>query len=44
LNSRLIIDATRPWEWRERFAEPVITADQMRANRERWGWILERDP
>jgi 4-hydroxy-3-polyprenylbenzoate decarboxylase len=40
-NSRLLIDATKPWEWRDRFAEPVVTADMARANRERWGWILD---
>lgn len=46
-NSRLLIDATRPWEWRDRFAEPVVTAEMSRATRERWGWILDptaRDP
>ena len=25
-NSRLLIDATRPWEWKDRFAAPVVTA------------------
>lgn len=40
-NSRLIIDATRPWEWRERFAEPVVTPEMARETRERWGWILD---
>ncbi len=40
-NSRLLIDATIPWEWRDRFAPPVVTADDMRASRERWGWILD---
>lgn len=40
-NSRLLIDATKPWEWRDRFADPVVTADQSRAARERWGWILD---
>jgi len=40
-NSRLLIDATKPWEWRERFAEPVVTGDMSRAARERWGWILD---
>ena len=39
-NSRLLIDATKPWEWRERFAEPVVTAEMSRAAREKWGWIL----
>ena len=39
-NSRLIFDATRPWEWRDRFSEPVLTADMARETRERWGWLL----
>ncbi|HYH91764.1 MAG TPA: UbiD family decarboxylase [Candidatus Saccharimonadales bacterium] len=41
MNSRLLIDATKPWEWRERFAEPVVTAEMSRAARQRWGWILD---
>lgn len=40
-NSRLLIDATKPWEWRDRFADPVVTADMSKAARERWGWILD---
>jgi UbiD family decarboxylase len=43
-NSRLIIDATRPWEWRERFADPVTDLQRAAAIRERWGWLLERSP
>jgi 4-hydroxy-3-polyprenylbenzoate decarboxylase len=42
-NSRMLIDATKPWEWRDRFAEPVVTADMTRAAREKWGWILAKD-
>ncbi len=42
-NSRLLIDATIPWEWRDRFADPVVTAAMSKANRERWGWILQPD-
>ncbi len=40
-NSRLIIDATRPWEWRDRFP-PAIgpTPEEKRVTRERWGWLL----
>lgn len=41
LNSRLLIDATKPWEWKDRFAEPVITKDGSRATRDEWGWILD---
>ncbi|MGZ9160180.1 MAG: UbiD family decarboxylase [Candidatus Limnocylindrales bacterium] len=40
-NSRLLIDATKPWEWRDRFADPVVTAEMSRAARARWGWILD---
>ena len=39
-NSRCVIDATKPWEWRERFAEPVVTPEMARKTRERWGWLL----
>jgi 4-hydroxy-3-polyprenylbenzoate decarboxylase len=42
-NSRLLVDATRPWEWQDRFAAPVVTADMARATREEWGWILRPD-
>lgn len=40
-NSRLLIDATKPWEWKDRFAEPVVTAEMAKATREKWGWILD---
>jgi 4-hydroxy-3-polyprenylbenzoate decarboxylase len=40
-NSRLLIDATRPWEWRDRFPKPVWTGDMEDAARDRWGWILK---
>ncbi|MGH3502585.1 MAG: UbiD family decarboxylase [Nocardioidaceae bacterium] len=40
-NSRLLVDATKPWEWRDRFSEPVVTAEDSRAARERWGWVLD---
>jgi 4-hydroxy-3-polyprenylbenzoate decarboxylase len=40
-NSRVIIDATRPWEWRDRFP-PAIgpEPEEKRITRERWDWIL----
>lgn len=40
-NSRLIIDATRPWEWRDEFP-PAIgpLPEEKRITRERWSWIL----
>jgi 4-hydroxy-3-polyprenylbenzoate decarboxylase len=40
-NSRLLLDATRPWEWRDRFPKPVWTGELERAAREKWSWILE---
>jgi 4-hydroxy-3-polyprenylbenzoate decarboxylase len=42
-NSRLLIDATRPWEWRDRFP-PAIGPDPetKRATRERWGYLLDQ--
>ncbi|MBI4495110.1 MAG: UbiD family decarboxylase [Chloroflexi bacterium] len=41
-NSRIIIDATRPWEWRAEFP-PAIgpTPEYKRETREKWGWILK---
>jgi 4-hydroxy-3-polyprenylbenzoate decarboxylase len=40
-NSRLLIDATKPWEWKDRFADPVVTAEMAGEHRRRWGWILD---
>lgn len=41
-NSRVIIDATRPYEWRDQFP-PAIgpTPDQKRITRDRWSWVLQ---
>ena len=41
-NSRLILDATRPWERRAEFPEPTRTRERTRAIRERWGWLIEQ--
>lgn len=40
-SSRVVIDATRPWEWRDRFP-PAIGPEpaEKRITRERWSWIL----
>lgn len=40
-NSRLLIDATRPWEWREKFP-PAIGPDPetKRETRRKWGHLL----
>ncbi len=41
-NSRLIIDATRPWEWRDKFPLAIgPDAETKRETRKKWGWILE---
>jgi 4-hydroxy-3-polyprenylbenzoate decarboxylase len=42
-NSRLLIDATIPWEWRDRFADAVVSAEMSRATKDRWGWLLDPD-
>lgn len=41
-NSRLIIDACRPWEWRDEFP-PAIgpSVEVKRATREKWGHLLK---
>lgn len=42
-NSRLLIDATRPWEWRDRFPAAIGPAPEVkRETREQWGWIVGR--
>ncbi|MGH9108501.1 MAG: UbiD family decarboxylase [Acidimicrobiales bacterium] len=40
-NSRVIIDATRPWEWKDRFPDPIGPDLKEKATtRERWSWLL----
>jgi 4-hydroxy-3-polyprenylbenzoate decarboxylase len=39
-NSRAIIDACRPWEWRDSFAPLVTTPERQQAIRERWGHLV----
>src|SRR5438270_8857072 len=43
-NSRLIIDACRPYEWKDQFP-PAIGSDPAykRETRDKWGWILKGD-
>jgi len=43
-NSRLIIDATRPYEWRDQFP-PAIGPEPAykKETRDKWGWILRGD-
>jgi 4-hydroxy-3-polyprenylbenzoate decarboxylase len=41
LNSRLLIDATRPWEWRDKFPETIGPEPEVkRETRARWGHLL----
>jgi UbiD family decarboxylase len=44
MNSRMIIDATTPFEWKDHplAGEVISTPERSRATRERWGWILEQ--
>jgi UbiD family decarboxylase len=40
-NSRAIIDACRPWPWRDTFPEPIAgTLDERRQNRKRFEYLL----
>src|SRR5438067_918610 len=40
-SSRAIIDATRPWEWRDRFpVSQLPTPETKRLALERWGWLV----
>ena len=41
-NSRGLIDATRPWEWRDQYAPMNVPPRAVRqAAKERWGYLLE---
>ncbi len=40
-SSRAVIDATRPWEWRDRFPKSQLpTPEAKRKALERWGWLV----
>jgi UbiD family decarboxylase len=40
-NSRLLYDATRPWEWRDKFPPAIGPDPETKAKtREQWGWII----
>ena len=44
-NSRLLIDATRPFEWKDRFPMPIGPDAATKAEtRRRWGHLLEAQP
>jgi 4-hydroxy-3-polyprenylbenzoate decarboxylase len=41
-NSRMIIDACRPWHWRDRFSPATkASAESARIARDRFGFLLE---
>ena len=43
MNSRAVIDATRPWEWREQFPAVNRARPQWRKkSEEKWGWVVNR--
>ncbi len=40
-NSRLLVDATRPWEWKDNFAVPLGPSAEAKAEtRRKWGHLL----
>jgi 4-hydroxy-3-polyprenylbenzoate decarboxylase len=40
-NSRLLIDATKPWEWRDQFPASLGPDPQVKAaTRKKWGYLL----
>jgi 4-hydroxy-3-polyprenylbenzoate decarboxylase len=40
-NSRLLIDACRPFEWKDQFPHSIgPDPAYKRQTREKWGWIL----
>ena len=44
-NSRLIIDATKPWEWRDKFPIAIgPDAQTKRETRKKWGHLLAPQP
>ena len=41
-NSRALIDATRPWEWREKFPKVNMPSPETaKKAREKWGWLAK---
>ncbi|MBM2810380.1 MAG: ubiD [Chloroflexi bacterium] len=41
-NSRMIFDATRPYEWRDLFPKVSnLTPEETKVARERWGWLVQ---
>jgi 4-hydroxy-3-polyprenylbenzoate decarboxylase len=40
-NSRIVIDATRPWEARGRYPAPILTREALATARERWAHLFQ---
>lgn len=41
LSSRAVIDATRPWEWRDEFPKTQLASpERQRKALEKWGWLV----
>ena len=39
-NSRALIDATRPWEWRDKFPKVNMPSPEVaKKARDKWGWL-----
>ena len=44
-NSRLLIDACRPFEWRDKFPQAIGPDAKTKAEtRKKWGYLLDRAP
>jgi 3-polyprenyl-4-hydroxybenzoate decarboxylase len=44
-SSRMILDATRPWEWRDRFPAVVgLSQEEIQSATEKWGALLFGTP
>jgi UbiD family decarboxylase len=43
INSRMVVDATTPFHWKNHpdAGEPIATRDRTRATKQKWGWLLE---
>jgi 4-hydroxy-3-polyprenylbenzoate decarboxylase len=43
LSSRIVIDATRPWEARDAYPEPILTREALAAARARWSHLFAQE-
>ncbi len=40
-NSRAIVDATKPYEWKERYPDSIVTPEDSAETRRLWDWLLD---